>query len=590
MHTVITAILLLSVRALAFLEPSKMRRYDYLTPSGPVDHHPCIEHHNVRAADGTRLTTLLVIPYPCDEPHPAVLDRTPYGPTLDFISALFVPSGFTLIAQNQRGCFTSGGDYSFWKQDGSDAYDTMVWFANHSTYNGEIFLSGASADGCSALADFAFTEPSTGLANPYIKGASYIWATALGHEAAYWGGAFRADLISHWLLSLDTCPNSVNIEQEVRDNEAYTEWWAPLEGNGPYGNNFVNVHVPSISQAGWHDIFLQGQLDSFAGTLEFVDPATAEHMWLWVIPGGHCTGDEADFGYPQFESLESFPRMAEQIFKGNFADPIFAVTERYNVYVMGPVPFYTSEAEKAAGVVGNYWTSFPDWPAANPTNWYLGAGGVVSPEPPTEPAAFTYTYDPSAPAPAMGANTLYSSTPCGPRDQTPLFGRPDVLVFTAAAAFDSPVAVVGRVTATLAVASTAVDTDFYVTLTDTYPDGGPVVNVRYGAAKMRWNTPAATPQAAANMVPGEVYTVTLDLWTTAYVFNPGHRLGVVVASARHPEFAVNPNNGLPLADQADGPTLVANNTVYADPFGAGLSYLTLPVVDIADIAVNPHIR
>jgi hypothetical protein len=153
--------------------------------SGPLGwDHPCIEEHVVTAADGTRLTTTLVIPYPCDGKYPAVMDRTPYGPTIDLLDLFYVPTGFTAILQNQRGCFTSGGDYNFWKQDGADAYDSMVWFTNHSTYNGEIFINGASADGCSALADW--TQP-----NPYIKGANYVWATGYGHESAYWGGAYR---------------------------------------------------------------------------------------------------------------------------------------------------------------------------------------------------------------------------------------------------------------------------------------------------------------------------------------------------------------------------------------------------------------
>lgn len=91
----------------------------------------------------------------------------------------------------------------------------MAWFTNHSTFNGEIFISGASADGCSAMADWAFEDPP----NPYIKGSNYIWATAFGHESAYWGGAYREDLISHWLLSLDTCANSANIEQQVGQRE-----------------------------------------------------------------------------------------------------------------------------------------------------------------------------------------------------------------------------------------------------------------------------------------------------------------------------------------------------------------------------------
>ena len=152
---------------------------DHELPDRPL-RHPCVEEHVVHTADGTRLTTTLVIPFPCNGTYPAVMDRTPYGPTLDLIDGLFVPSGFTAILQNQRGCFTSGGDYNFWKQDGTDAYDTMVWFSNHSTFNGEIFISGASADGCSALADWQ-------IPNPFIKGSNYIWATAFAHEAAYWG-------------------------------------------------------------------------------------------------------------------------------------------------------------------------------------------------------------------------------------------------------------------------------------------------------------------------------------------------------------------------------------------------------------------
>jgi putative CocE/NonD family hydrolase len=377
----------------------------------------------------------------------------------------------------------------------------------------------------------------------------------------------------------------------VRQNEAYTEWWAPLEASGPYGNNLVNVDAPTMSQAGWHDIFLQGQIDSFDDTLtQVAGTDLASKMWLWIIPGGHCTGDEADFGYPKFESLQNFPYMATAMFKGDFDDPVFGYSGVYNVYVMGPVPLYMAESEKGTAT-GNYWASFDAWPAFEPTKWFLGADGVaslVAPDQAGGDVLATLRYDPADPTPATGANTLYSSTPCGPRDQAPVLARPDSLVWTAASPFAEATAIVGKVSATLTVSSSAVDTDFYVVLTDTYPDGGPTVNVRYGGAKMRWNTPGATPFVAENMEPGTTYEVEVDMWSTAYVFNPGHTLGVIVTSARFPEFAVNPNNGLPLADQADGPMVVANNTVHSA--GAGLSFVTLPVVPLDAIPLNPNIR
>jgi len=548
---------------------------------GDLIRHPCVEHHKITTSDGIELTTVLLIPYPCDGQYPAVMDRTPYGPTLDLIDSVYTPFGFTAILQNQRGCFTSGGDYDFWKMDGSDSYDTMVWFANHSTYNGEIFISGASADGCSAIADWAF--PGT---SDYIKGGNYIWATGFGHETSYWGGAYREDLISHWLLTLDTCANSDNIEQEVRENEAYGEWWAPLEANGPYGNNLVNVNAPQISQAGWWDIFLQGQIDTFDGTIEYCEEDVQDKQWLWIIPGGHCTGDEATFGYPKFESLQDFPYMAQEMFKGNWDANCFQVSDRYNVYVMGPVPFYMSDTERS-NHTGNYWTSFPSWPTTTPQQWFLGKEGLASmTSSDVTTAPISYNYDPSNPCPAVGANTLYSSTPCGPHDQSDILDRSDVISWSAAEAFTEPVGMVGKVSAHLTVSSSAVDTDFYVTLVDQYPDDGPLVNVRYGAVKMRWNTPDATPEVAVNMVPDQVYEVDVDMWTTAYIWNPGHTLGVIVTSSRSPEFTVNPNNGLPIASQSDGDMIIANNTIYC---GEG-SYVTLPIVSLQDIQLNPNIR
>ena len=177
--------------------------------------------------------------------YPAVIDRSPYGPALDLLDLVYVPEGFTAIIQNQRGCFTSGGDYNFWKQDGSDALDTMRWFVDtQPTSNGDVFISGASADGISAFSDYTIN-------NTLIKGYSTIWATAFAHETCYWGGAYREDLISHWLLTLDTCPNSANIEVQVRENEGYNDWWAPIEATP---ETLANVNAPGVSQAGWWDI------------------------------------------------------------------------------------------------------------------------------------------------------------------------------------------------------------------------------------------------------------------------------------------------------------------------------------------------
>ncbi|UCE14434.1 MAG: hypothetical protein JSV04_04470, partial [Candidatus Heimdallarchaeota archaeon] len=45
--------------------------------------------------------------------------------------------------------------------------------------------------------------------------------------------------------------------------------------------------------------------------------------------------------------------------------------------------------------------------------------------------------------------------------------------------------------------------------------------------------------------PGEPVNVTIDLWSTAYQFDEGHRIRIAVSSSNYPRFAINPNTGAP---------------------------------------------
>jgi hypothetical protein len=515
--------------------------------------------------DGVFLTTYVTVPEPCDAKRSAVIDRTPYGPTVDFFGETYIAEGFVGIMQNQRGCFTSGGVYNFWKNDSTDAYDTMAWAVSQPWSNGKVMIAGVSADGISAYSDFIIPQPN-------IYGAYSMWASAYGHETCYWGGAYRYGLISHWLLTLDTCSNSKAIEQQVRDHESMDDWWQLLEANGPWGNHFPNVNASGVQQAGWWDIFQQGQIDTFEGTRAY---GTVKTHWFWMIPLGHCTGSLSDFDYPMAEVLD--PQfMSIRLFQGNFSADVFSYAKTYNFYVFGPVPKYIG---LNATHTGNYWTSANEWPIYTPTRYYLNPGGYLSSGTPKDGNS-TYTYDPANPAPTLGGNNLFG--PCGPRDETSNEKRGDFLVFTSDV-FTSNWAITGRINATLTVSTDAVDTDFYVSLNDVYPDGKSIP-VRYGIIRMRWRNSATTPSL---LTPNQKYTVNVDLWSTSYIFNSGHALRVTITSSKNPEFSVNPNNGKPLNDTS-GPLIVAHNTVY---YGAtGGSYVSLPVVPITALPKNDQIR
>jgi len=296
---------------------------------------------------------------------------------------------------------------------------------------------------------------------------------------------------------------------------------------------------------------------------------------------GHCTGDESSFDFPKFEVGDP-QLMSVELFKGNYTHPVFTTCDHINFYVFGPVPKFIGANRST---LGNYWSSLPTWPKFTSTKFYLNANGVISGTQQTTSSNFTYLYDPNNPAPAYGSNTLYSSSPCGPRDQSELIEvRKDVLKWTSAP-LTAALAITGKVTATLSVTSTAIDTDFFVTLTDVYPAPSNVSStVRYGAIRMRWRD---DPTKSNNMVPGQVYQVTVDMWSTAYIFNPGHSLRVLITSSRSPEFTINPNNGYPL-DDATGPIIIANNTIFQS--ASTPSFITLPVVDITTIPENPKIH
>ena len=81
----------------------------------------------------------------------------------------------------------------------------------------------------------------------------------------------------------------------------------------------------------------------------------------------------------------------------------------------------------------------------------------------------------------------------------------------------------------------------------------------------------------AFLKPGQVYELNVDLWSTALVFNKGHRIRVAVSSSNAPRFEANPNTGRPF--RADRETRVAKNTLHLSSKHA--SRIVLPVAKAA---------
>ncbi|MER9574021.1 CocE/NonD family hydrolase, partial [Mesorhizobium opportunistum] len=164
-------------------------------------------------------------------------------------------------------------------------------------------------------------------------------------------------------------------------------------------------------------------------------------------------------------------------------------------------------------------------------------------------------------------------------DQREVDLRPDRLVYTTEP-LRSGVEVTGPLRAVLYVSSSAVDTDFVVTLSDVYPDGR-VYNLQKGVARARYREAyTAQPRYREDysrpslLTPGEIYRIEVNMEATGNWFGPGHCIRVQVASSSFPHFARNLNTGGNNATETA--TVVAQNTIFHDRDHP--SHIILPVV------------
>jgi len=220
------------------------------------------------------------------------------------------------------------------------------------------------------------------------------------------------------------------------------------------------------------------------------------------------------------------------------------------------------------GAPGNVWRTERDWPPrATVTPFYFRDNGELSTEKSaTTQASRGYQYDPKNPIQTQGGKNLLMAA--GPYDQRNAESRSDVLIFTTPV-LAQPLEIAGKITAKLWVSSSAKDTDFMVKLTDVYPDGRSIL-VSDGAIRGRHRYSLWRENF---MTPDSIYQCEVDLWSTAIIFNKGHRIRAAISSSNAPRFEPNPNTGKPF--RADNATVVATNTLHLD--AARPSHLSLPV-------------
>jgi putative CocE/NonD family hydrolase len=493
----------------------------------------------VRTRDGVALMTDHYAP---DVPDAAtILIRSPYGRrgTVGLMMGnALAECGFHVVLQSCRGTFDSGGDFVPMRHEHDDGMDTLDWVTAQPWFTGKLFTYGPSYVGYTQWAIAAD-------AGDRISGMLTAVTASSFRAPTYAGGSFSLDTILNWATLVHNQGGSLLsfiIKQARRRpylKRAWThlplgeadliaagaeiaffrEWLASAEDEDywlgrAHGDRIESVTAPVCMVGGWMDIFLPWQLADYARMR-----AAGHRPRLVIGPWTHASQEL--FGASIAEGVDFF-----NVQLGRRPAP----TNDVHVFVQG----------------ADEWRDFETWPpAGRTTELAIRPGGALdfgtTAAIAAGPKSDRFRYDPADPTPSVGGALF--TTGGGPVDNRALEARPDVLVYSSEPLSEA-IEAVGPVVATIAVRTSSEFFDLFVRLCDVHPDGRSI-NVCDGLTRVDPHGSAFATECPPDA--DGIRRVPVDLWPTAYRFQPGHRLRVQVSGGAHPRWARNSGTGDPMA-------------------------------------------
>ena len=490
----------------------------------------------VPMSDGVKLATDVHLPGG-EGPWPTVLLRSTYG-RMGKVAEAWLKQNYAVVIQDVRGMGDSEGEAHVfyaegWREGLTDGADTVAWVKAQPWCNGKIATWGGSALAITQML-LAPTTPDLVVQNMVATPSNLYFDTA------YHGGVLRKMLIEGWLTAIKQ-PHIIDV---YKSHPRYDDYWAHFDTVAQAGH----INAPGLFENGWYDIFQQGTIDGFlARQNEAQDPAKNNNF---LIMKWSCHGPDVQDDYTLNEN-----RFDLKI--GKMRDRIFRhyLLGNEDISDIPAVHYYVMGAD-SPGAPGNEWRTADTWPPyeTTATAFYLHEDGSLATTT-ADGQRQSFVFDPAKPVATHGGNNLLM--PSGAFDQRKVAtDREDILRY-ATPPLEAPLEITGRVTVTLHISSDAPDTDFTAMLLDICPDGrqlNVLDNIR--RVKTRNGYKEAAPLLTG---PEQVVELEIDLWSTAWIFDKGHRIGLHISSSNHPRFEVNPNTG---EDFPGDELRKATNTVY----------------------------
>jgi putative CocE/NonD family hydrolase len=494
----------------------------------------------VKMRDGVNIACRIYRP---DAPgkYPALFAASPYQFETDDIphSTLFlwrevgpvewyVSHGYAYVHMDVRGSGHSDGSYEFLSPaEQRDYFETIEWIARQPWCDGKVGGCGQSY--------YAWSQWFMGIVNPpSLKCiAPYDGSIDIYRDVAYHGGVY-GDFMNWW-FNLMVRPNNSHRAANAQNGnrmrydlgwdftmrQTYDDWWKARSAIERIKE--IKVPVLSIGHQGKMGLHERGNI---LGYEELDCPKKL------ILTGAKDAFEAHDL----FDKIE----VHEQWLK-----PF------YDYYLKGLDNDYPSKTPDVQLFMrgADKWISPPAWPVAQASlqPWYLRKGptgsvnslndGGLSPTAPgADEGATRYSYpDPKW---HFGVAAL------GPQGPDPLARN---LTFTSEA-LTKEVQIAGCIVLELYVVSTNIDTDFFVKLSDQFPQSSEdrakglqpsYTNVAKGwlrASHREKDEQRSTPQRPyykhtnpQPIEPGKVYKYDIEIWPAVHCFRTGHRIRLDIA-------------------------------------------------------------
>lgn len=472
--------------------------------------------------------------------RPTVLVRSCYGISGPFglIGRLFAERGFQVILQNCRGVGGSGGVFRPFFDEQNDGEDTVNWLAGQAWFDGNLALWGISYLGNTAWAI------ANSAAAPKVKAMGLHVTLSNFHDRTYAYGGFTLQGSIGWTFTMVEVMRSKGRNQLLRipgmrktrmlaekavdvlplkdadrvvspqDAAWWQDWMNHAEPGDPYWSPIdygraAKSMPAAVMTAGWYDIFLPWQVKNFVAAQN-----AGRDVRLIIGPWMHAAMPGAA------ESMRETMRLFQEQFGLSARRGAQA---RVRLFLMG----------------ANDWRDYPSWPVpgAAVESYFLHAAGLLARGVPSNEGSSKFDYDPAQPTPSVFGPTIEGKSGSG--DMAPLERRPDVLLFTSEP-LERAVDVIGAVAAEVYLRSNTQHTDVYLCLCDVNA-AGLSTNICDGYRRLR-------PESPAMLDDGCTRKIAVEFWPTAYRFERGHRIRVIVGSGAHPRYVRNPGTGEPLGE------------------------------------------